>query len=242
MMGTEMRTADSKHDHGSVLVLALLVTLLILGVGLTAMWVSSSGTKVSSNLTRRQEALYAAETGLSRARSLLRQFPAMWNTFLQGCGATMDDIANKGAVLCLPGAPPTPLQLEPVIATGSVSEAENPDLDRVSYTIYVRNDPFEYQHCNGVRDEPAEPAADSGDCNSDGTADVADDNMRRFVDQDGRIVVRVEGHGKDGLSQVAVEATVSAGTQATAAPGYAQKGGSGGSGSNATPSASVPLP
>jgi Tfp pilus assembly protein PilX len=237
-----MHSRQNSREHGSVLVLALLVTLVVLGIGLTAMWVSTTGTKVSSNLTRRQEGLYAAETGLGRARSVLRQFPALWNSFLQGCGASMDDIPNKGAVLCLPGGTPQPLQLEPVIPVGSASASENPDMTQVSYTIYVRNDRFEYQHCNGELDAPAESAADSGDCNGDGTADAADADMRRFIDQDGRIVVRVEGHGKDGLSQVAIEATVSASAQAPAASGYAQKGGAGGGGANAAPTAAVPVP
>lgn len=231
---------DGRDEQGSVLLLALLVTLLILGIGLTAMWISTSGTKISSNLTRRQEALYAAETGLGRARALLRQYPGLWPTFLAGCSATMDDPTNKGMVLCEPGGTPVALQLTPVVAAGSITDTQNPGMTNVRYTIYVRNDPFEYQWCNGIT-EPGE-TADTGDCNGDSSADATDANLRQFGDVDRRITVRVEGHGKDGLSQVAIEALISAGVTAAAAPGYAQKGGSSGGGASATPSASVPAP
>ena len=37
--------ASRAGESGSVIVLALLITLIILGVGLTVMWVSSSGVR-----------------------------------------------------------------------------------------------------------------------------------------------------------------------------------------------------
>ena len=76
-------TAHKKDESGSILVLTLLVTLVILAVGLTAMWLSSSGMKMSGNLTRRQEALYAAEAGMEHARSVLANTP-IWDNLLNG--------------------------------------------------------------------------------------------------------------------------------------------------------------
>lgn len=236
----QLGTNGAEREAGSVLVLALLVTLLILGIGLTAMWVSTSGTRISNNLTRRQEALYAAETGLDRGRAILRTFTAQWQALLAGCGASMDDPADRGMILCDPtSGTPVALQLTPVIASGSASDTENPGMANISYSIFIRNDPFEYQWCNGVV-EPGE-TSDTGDCNGDGSADASDVDLRRFGDMDRRVVLRVEGHGKDGVSQVAVEAVLSAGVTPVGSPGYAQEDGAA-SGTNAIPRASIALP
>lgn len=228
------------HENGSVLVLALLVTVLILGVGLTVMWVSTSSTKISTNLTHRQEALYAAETGIERARAVVGSPSADWTTLLTGCGATMDDPATKGMVLCdYASGSPAPLQFVRVVTGGTVTDSETNSAN-VTFTLYVRNDPAEYQWCNGLI-EPGE-ASDDGDCNGDGNNDATDDNIRRFADRDRRMVVRAEGNGKDGLSQVAVEVVLGSGVTPVKAGSYAQKGGSGGQGSNSAANAAIPVP
>lgn len=234
-------------DQGSVLLIAMLVTLMVLGIGLTAMWLSSSGTKISGNLTRRQEALYAADTGIERAQALLRA-RADWATLLRGgdgslcTPAVTSYVPGKGLVLCDGAAP-----LENVFfVTGSSAASSDPRTAQMAhnlrYTVYVRNDDAEYQWCNGVN-EPGEPAgSDSGDCDGDGVgATAADLDLRRFGDHDRRVVLRAEGVGRDGLSQLAIEAVVGAAVTEPVRASYGQKGG-GGQGNNASPQAAIPRP
>lgn len=240
-------TARREQDAGSVLLIALLVTLIVLGIGLTAMWLASSGTRISGNLTRRQEALYAAETGIERAQALLRA-RADWATLLRGgdgslCTPTVTSyVPGKGLVLC-DGA--TPLE-NVFFVTGSSAASSDPRTAQMAhnlrYTVYVRNDDVEYQWCNGTN-EPGEPAgADTGDCDGDGSGGTAADlDLQRFGDHDRRVVLRAEGVGRDGLSQLAIEATVGAAVTAPVRASYGQKGGSG-QGHNAVPRAAIPRP
>jgi len=178
-----------REEAGSVLVLALLVTMVILGVGLTAIMLSSSGMKVSGNIARRQEALGAAETGLERALGVLRSFTGDWDPLLARtnasypCGTpSLPADPIKGEILC-DGAEALENRsvlgnLPPAGTSGTPQEWQR-FKDNQTYTVYIRNDPL---------DMPA--------------ANPPDDNDRR-------VVIRAEGRGRDGLSFFAIEAMVS---------------------------------
>lgn len=208
-------------DAGSVLVLTLMATLVVVGLGLTAIWMGSSGTKVAGNLTRRQEALFAAESGVERARSILvtsGNLVAMLNG--TGCSATDDDPTGRGNVMC---DNTVPLERIPVVegstaTAGQVTQAAQ----NSTFTIFVRNDDAEYAWCNGVVD-PNE-TADDGDCDGDGTPET--DVWRATNDQDGRVVVRVEGLGADGISYAALEVVAAQMPGTVDIPDYSQEGGS----------------
>lgn len=240
-------TRAARREAGSVLLIALLVTLIVLGIGLTAMWLSSSGTRVSGNLTRRQEALYAAETGIERAQAVLRA-RADWEVLLRGGDGSLCTpsvtayVPGKGLVLCDGSVP-----LENVFfVTGSAAASSDPRTAQMAnnlrYTVYVRNDDSEYQWCNDTV-EPGEPAgSDSGDCDGDSIGGTAVDlDLMRFGDRDRRVVLRAEGVGRDGLSQLAIEAIVGAAVTEPVRASYGQKGG-GGQGNNAVPRAAIPRP
>ena len=200
---------DSGGQHGSILVLALLVTLLILGVGLTAMWLSSSGSKVSGNITRRQEALYAAEAGIDRARAILAS-QLDWGPLLDGslCTATQDH-PQKGNVLCDPFASPSvPLEDMPVVESSSSTASQTQGLGNIRYTVFVRND--------AVESAPADGGTGDGG--------VADGAAGPLIDRDGRVIIRAEGYGKDGLGFVALEAVIARNTRPAARGTYTQKG------------------
>ena len=171
-------------ESGSVMILAMLVTLLILGIGLTAMWVSSSNMQVSGNLTRRQENLFVAETGLERARSVLATTASTWANLITSvnCGATKDDIGGKGKVLCEGGAMGRPLEDVPLVEGSALTGAGRSDM---TYTIWIRNDDAEVS-TNVAAGRPAE------------------------LDLDRRVVARVEATGKAQLSYFAVEAVLAA--------------------------------
>lgn len=189
-----------KHEHGSVLVLALLVTMLILGIGLTVMWVATTGTKVSSNLTRRQEALYSAETCLARTQKIFVDNLTSWQTLLNGNTAETipNDPTGKGNIILDPAAANVPLVNIPVFQNSSIgSDGGIQSLNRVTYTAYARNDSSEWAFCDGV------PDGETLDCLGDGNN--KDDEWRNLQDRDDRIIIRCEGRGQDGLSLVALE-------------------------------------
>ncbi len=191
-----MTHRDKRDEAGSVLVLTLLVTLVILAIGLTAMWLSSSGMKMSGNLTRRQEALYAAEAGMDHARSILAS-TITWNNLLAGCGSSLDDTGpgGRGVVLC-DGSPGVPLG-NYLIGTGATTTpARVRGLGKITYTVFIRNDDAE--------------AATTG----------------FYTDADSRLVVRAEGTGRDGLSFFAIEAIMSKASSLPDEDNYSQLGGS----------------
>lgn len=214
------RVRRVRYDDGSVLVIALLVALIVAGLGLTAMWLGSSGTKISSNMLRRQEALYAAETGVERARHILGTVVNA-STLLDGslCVGAGDDPTGKGRVLCDNS---TPLENLSVVATGTTTHGEVVGAGKnAQYTIYVRNDSAEWAWCNGVVE--AGETADDGNC--DGVSGAETDLWRATNDQDGRLAVRAEGLGGDGLAYVALELTIYRQGAASTVPEYTQEGG-----------------
>lgn len=191
-----MKRRQRAGEAGSVLILTLLVTLIILAIGLTAMWLSSSSMKMSGNLTRRQEALYAAEAGMDHARSILAN-TTTWNALLAGCGSSLDDtgLNGRGVVLC-DGSPGIALA-NYLIGTGATTTpARVRGLNKISYTVFVRNDDAE--------------AATLG----------------YYTDADARLVVRAEGTGRDGLSFFAIEAVMSKASSLPDEQNYSQLGGS----------------
>jgi Tfp pilus assembly protein PilX len=132
-----MRTnhKQQQREQGSVLVLALLVSLLLAGLGLATMWTATQNTKVSGNLTRRGEAFNAALSGLERARAILAGTTASWDPLLAGCGGPTD--TTRGVLLCAGG---TPLQDVQVVDASTTSATVAAGLGNVTYTIWIRND------------------------------------------------------------------------------------------------------
>jgi hypothetical protein len=205
------------------MVLALLVTLLILGIGLTAMYLSSAGMKVSGNITRRQEAMAASESGIERALAVLNTVgPDAWSTLLPAgqCGATLDDQPisqdnaekKKGVVLCDAGVPLENVSLLESSST-TIAAGAAPAMQNLTYTVFIRND--------------------------DGEAFSLWDNstpktLAWETDNDKRVVLRVEGTARDSLSFFAVEAVIVVPAALNQQPcPYGQAGGCDGGNTNA---------
>lgn len=203
-------------EGGSVMVLAMLVTLVILGVGITAMMISSSGMKMSGNLNRRQEALSSVEVGIERATAALLA-ASDWDPLLDGtssCGVhTLDDpptlstMGARGRVLCEESTS-THLANIPVMPASTAHQ-----LDQMQYTVFIKNDPVEvsWMGAGGITD-----------------------------DEDRRVTLRVEGTGRDGLSFFAVETTVTVPSAIATEANMSQVGG-GPAGANSG-KASIALP
>ena len=176
---------------------------------------SSSGMKISGNISRRQEALGAAETGIERAQSVLRANATNdWDLLLAGCGGGA--VAGKGEILC-DGA--TPIKNEPVIpntvapppGTAETATTWGSFKTNVSYTVYVRNDPVE---------TTANPAID---------------------DEDKRVVIRSEGVGRDGLSFFAIEAVIAVTSPGSGAVGLTEQHLGGPTGGNSFKGTAIPI-
>ncbi len=204
-----------REEQGSVMVLAMLVTLVILGIGITVMWVSTSGMKVSTNITRRQEALYAAEVGIERARAMLMA-NTNWTNLLKGTSCTValpvfDDY--KGLPLCVG----TDILRNLGVTAGYAGPASGADpvAQRMVYSVWIRNDWM-------VECDDKASKAKSVACGKSGKTKGDLDTIN--TDNNGRVIVRSEGLGRDGLSYVAIEAVISRGVEGTLAKSYTQAG------------------
>lgn len=219
-MHTKCKEQTSRFsDCGSALVLVLLVTLVVVGMGMTALWIGSSGTKISSSLTRRQEALYAAQSGVERARQVL-SLSSDISTVLaaQSCTATSDDPVVRGNILC---ENTVPIERIPVIeGSTDTAAAVSAAMCEAQYTVFVRNDD-EWRWCNGVVDD----GESSDDANCDGNPGPENDLWRATNDQNRLLIVRSEGLGGDGLSCAAIEVVAAQRPGQVENPEYSQEGG-----------------
>jgi len=199
-----------RHDErGSILVLALLVSLILLGFGLTVMWVASSGVRTSANINRREEAVYAAESGVDHARLILGALSAtQWNDQLLGNAAAgctpacpLDPV--KGRIVCGPGN----ICLSGIQVLANTSQSwvgqnpTDPSISNYQYTIWIRND-WQDECDTAITDCTQVNTGNSSCGNSNGTCSTADGPM---IDNNGRIVAFVEGIARDGLSSVRLE-------------------------------------
>jgi len=182
-MRSTRHLTPTDRESGSVLVLAMLVALVILGVGLSALFLSNSGMRVSGNLSRRQEALGAAETGTERALDILRANATNdWDSLLgdltsaTACTAATGYTAVKGNILCDGTTPLENVQVVATVPTGLPASYG----DYLTYTVYIRNDPTE----------------------------TASSKLGPFDDEDKRVVIRSEGLGRDGVSFFAIETII----------------------------------
>lgn len=177
------RSAARERAAGSVLVLALLVSLILLGLGLTALYLSSEGGKVSTGVSRRGEAYFSAKSGLERARAILHD-STTWINSLSGCPTSpaWDPVRHvdvvKGRVLCAAGAPLYRVRL---LEASTQSATKAAAVSSVEYTLWIRND-----------DEEG------------GAANILTDNNTR-------VIVRAEAQARNRLGFVALEQIIGRG-------------------------------
>jgi Tfp pilus assembly protein PilX len=209
-----------QNERGSVLVLTLMIAMMLLVAGVAVMQMSSKTTKIAGNFNRRTEAFGAAETGLQRGISILKN-SADWATLVSGssCSPTVVDPDGVYSVLCDNS---TPLENQTVIDPSSATYAYVSGTSaNIRYTVWIRNDPAEYSWCNGAEDLGEE--VDDGDCNHDGSNNALDEVMRR-TDSDGRVMVKAVGTARDGTSLVTLGSVVSKGASQALRNQYSQSG------------------
>jgi hypothetical protein len=79
------QASHRRGDKGAVLVVVLLVMMALLGMGLAGLYLTSGTIQMNANINMRNQALYMAEAGINRARSVLnRPATPSWQPDLAG--------------------------------------------------------------------------------------------------------------------------------------------------------------
>ena len=194
-------------DRGAVLVVVMLVLLGLMGLGMTALWLTSGNLQVGTNVNLRANALYVAEAGIEQARAVLNgptppNLPLLFagaphpqdnvptavdpiTGVPNGVGAIMMDVADP--LLTPPVAPLSGIVYPPASfgRVGTISGSAT--MGR--YTVWIRNDGAE---------------------------------LRRgqfLVDTNRAIVVRSRGIANDQLTSVVLEVTLGPSPAAANVPG-----------------------
>ena len=205
-LGVRRPRGGCRDEHGAVLVAVLLIMIVLLGLGMSGLFLTKSNLRMLTNTNLRNQALYVAEAGLERARDILNgPISPDLTALLGGTGhaaqpgdeipSSLDSVTGlpigRGAILTdTSGAP-----LWRINYPTSVYHAEpvpgNPDgvssALMGAYTVYIRNDTAECRR---------------GLYTVDGEA--AGGNQV--------VVIRSEGTALDGRTTVVLEMTMGAGT------------------------------
>jgi hypothetical protein len=186
-----------RREHGAALITVMMVMVALLGLGVTALWLTSGNLQIGATTNLRNQALYVAEAGIEAARADLNATPLRSvNQLLAGgrdplfdnvpTGVTASGQPNgigavyfysNDTVLRDVAYPPASF------ARGAGSTAANPMSTTMgSYTVWIRND----------------------------TADLRQGNTTS--DGNGSIVVRSRGVAVDGRTEVVLEVTLGGGS------------------------------
>jgi hypothetical protein len=159
--GASTRSAE----RGAALLTVMLVMFGVLGLGVTALWLTTGNLHVASNLTMRSRAFYCAEAGIERARAFLNTAPAggvsaFLTTNMRGTTAAGDNVPTA---LDATTGRPNGVGAIVVDAAGALLDVPFPNGFAASpgglsapapgrYTVWLRNDTAEYRRGNFATD------------------------------------------------------------------------------------------
>lgn len=92
-------TRARRSDSGAVMLTVMLVMLALLGLGMTALWMTTGNLQIGTNTNMRSQALYVAEAGVEAVRNDMnvRQWTnATITTLLTGTNPTAGDDVPRG--------------------------------------------------------------------------------------------------------------------------------------------------
>lgn len=213
-MQHQRKNTQWRRDAGAVLITVMLVMLGLLGLGLTALWLTGGNLQIAANSNLRNQALYVAEMGIEEVRADLngptpRDMPDLLNG---GDDPTHDDIPvnvadwldsngrprHLGAIYKTAGGkvlsdPSGGIDFPPAgfnRGSGSGGSGSAPQSTTMGkYTVWIRNDTAELRQ---------------GAWNTDANNTV---------------VIRSRGLGPDGKTTVVLEVTLGPGTAGGGAGG-----------------------
>ncbi len=190
---TPPRSPTRRREGGAVLLVVMMVMMGILGLGVTALWMTSGNLQVAANMNLRTQALYAAEAGLEHARSVFNRSPMPAVVpLLTGSNPATDNVPTAvdpttglpngvGALLVdQAGVTLRDVAFPPASFGRSAGTATAPTSTLMgTYTVWVRND----------------------------TAELRQGMFT--ADSNGAVVVRSQGVASDGRTNVVLEVTLS---------------------------------
>jgi Tfp pilus assembly protein PilX len=150
---TPPRPARRERDSGAVLLIVLMVMLAMLGLGMTALFLTSGNLQVSANINLRTQALYVAEAGIERARAVLNSPPPapVLNTLLAGSNGSLDNVPTGvdsagnpngiGALVKDGAVTLRNVSFPPASFNRSAGTVDRPTTTTMGqYTVWIRND------------------------------------------------------------------------------------------------------
>jgi hypothetical protein len=156
LQASPVRAARSVRggDEGAVLLVVMMVLITLMGLGMTALWLTNGNLQMSANVNLRSNALYVAEAGIERARQILNDpVPPDVPTILAGTNPGNDRVPTMvdpvtglpngiGAVMVDQGGLPLLNVAYPPATFGrSVGTATAPTATTMgTYTVWIRND------------------------------------------------------------------------------------------------------
>jgi hypothetical protein len=194
------RSAGRQGERGAILLAVLLIMVVLLGLGMTGLFLTKSNVQALTNTNLRGQALYVAEAGLERARDILNSPVAPDLTALLGGAGHAPNIhdeipgsidlttglpVGRGAILTdTAGAPLYSISYPTSVYHGEPVPG-NPNGILASlmgaYTVYIRNDVAECRKGLFTVDGPTGNQI---------------------------VVIRSEGTALDGRTKVALEMTM----------------------------------
>lgn len=176
-------------EAGAVLLVVMMVLVTLMGLGLTALWLTTGNLQMSANVSLRNNAFYVAEAGVERARAILNDPVAPdLAALLAGSSPGNDNVPTQvnaatglpngvGAVLFdQAGLPLVNVAYPPPTFGRGAGAVAAPTADTMgTYTVWVRND----------------------------SADLRRGNFT--IDTNNTVVIRSQGTAADGRTNVVVE-------------------------------------
>jgi hypothetical protein len=209
-LGTANRRSAGRDERGAILLAVMMIMIVLLGLGMSALFLTRSNVQMLTNTNLRNQALYVAEAGLERARDILNGPVAPDLTALLGgtghvvnasdeIPGALDAVSGlpvgRGAILTDTGGVPLLRVNYPTSVSHSEAIPGNPNGVSAQlmgvYTVYVRNDTAECRMANFT------------------------------VDANKVVVIRSEALANDGRTSVVLEMTMGA----TSTSGTAQGAG-----------------
>jgi hypothetical protein len=191
-----------RGDAGAVLITVMLVMFALLGVGVTALWMTSGNLQIGANTNMRSQALYVAEAGIERVRADLNGSPQRSMTaLLTGSGHILDNVPTGtgvdssgnpnglGAIYHWDVSYPTPrpgplsaIDFPPTSFNRGYGGSGPQSTTMGRYTVWIRNDTAELRQGGLIT-----------------------------TDSNNTIVIRSRGVASDGRTEVVLEVTLSPG-------------------------------
>lgn len=209
-------TAIGRHgrgERGAILLAVMLIMIVLLGLGMSGLFLTRSNVQMLTNTNLRNQALYVAEAGLERARDILNGPVTPDLTAMLGGTGHVPNAADEipAAVDPLTGLP---------VGRGAILT------DTAGVALYQVNYPTSVAHAAPVPGNPNGLAAElMGMYTVYVRNDIAECRMGKFtidgtaVGGNQAVVIRSEGVAYDGRTTVVLEMTMGVTANSGAAAG-----------------------